>query len=87
MDRTIKARIVSALTGYDNKQASNKRGLYNPWALPQYFKAVDAAEERIAGGKDLRTAICYSFNGRLLDVVLKAAGLAKATNDEIKGWR
>ena len=82
MDPIVRARIVCALTEYD-RRASKRRG-HNPYALSHYFAALQSADERIADGTALRPALCRSFTDRLLDCVLKAAGLPLATRDEIR---
>lgn len=80
---TLHTRLVHALTRYDRQQES-KRG-YNPYALGLYLEGVKKVEEATEfHGVDLRSALVSAFSDRLLDVVLKACGLPKATQDELR---
>lgn len=76
-------KLINALTEWDRRNA--KRKGYNPYALPQYFQAVAAAEEDISTGVSLRQALVNHFCGRGLDVCLKAVGLPASTRQEQMG--
>lgn len=67
-------KMIHAVTEYDRKE-STKRG-YNPYALPQYMQRVQEISADIGKGADPREAITTGFTGRLVNHVLKAAGLA-----------
>ena len=85
MTRTgdLRFDLVHALTTYDTAQS--KRPGYNRHALPIYFEALDDALAYVDKGKPVREALTRCFNGRLLDVCLKAAGLERSTRDEQRG--
>jgi predicted metal-binding transcription factor (methanogenesis marker protein 9) len=84
MSDTMYRRLQFTVTQYDVKQ-SQKKG-YNIYALAQYLMAVDRARDAMADeGLDLRTALIHCFNGRLLDVCLRAAGVATSTRAEQMG--
>ena len=51
MDR----KLMHAVTEYDRKQSTRKG--YNPYALPQYFAAVNDALADIAAGTSPRAAL------------------------------
>lgn len=73
--------LLHAVTQYDIKQSRKK--YYNVYALAQYLMAVDRARDAMADdGLDLRAALVSCFNGRLLDVCLKAVGLPTSTRQE-----
>lgn len=72
--------LVHTVTEYDRKQ-STKRG-YNIYALSQYLNAIEVAEIRMEKGRTLREALVSSFNGRLLDRLLKAVGEPTSTVEE-----
>lgn len=78
-------QIVQAVTSYDRKQ-EGKKG-YNPYALAQYLAAASNVDDYLADGMGAREAIIQAYNGRLLDCVLKACGLAQASVAEHKTWR
>lgn len=80
MNKTLRARIFMALTEYDRKQSTKKH--HNPYALAHYCGALERLEERVNNGVELRKAICQTFHGAVGNVVMKAAGLPKMTNDE-----
>lgn len=83
MDEVTRFKLVQAATTYDQKQAG-KRG-YNPYALGQYFQAIDnAAEMMTDDGIDLRSAIIRSFCGRLCDCLLRSVGCQIMTDSECK---
>ncbi len=74
---TQHARLAMAVTEYDRKQERRKG--FNSYALPQYFAAIDDAEQR---NGSIREGLVYHFSGRILDAVLKAIGESKATLEE-----
>lgn len=80
---TIQTRLVHSLTRYDRQQET-RRG-YNPYALGHYLARVDLVLSELANGADLRSTLVRNFNDRLLDVVLKACDLEKATREELRG--
>jgi len=65
-------RLLHAVTEYDRKQ--EKRKGYNHYALAQYIGRLQEIEKDIAAGMSVREALVSGFNGRLLDILLKAAG-------------
>lgn len=67
----VRNLIINAITDYDIRQ-SKKRG-YNPYALAQYYAAMDEVENAVARGVDLMDAIGRAFTDRLHDCVAKAA--------------
>jgi hypothetical protein len=77
----LRTKLVMAVTEYDRKEEA-KGGYYNRYALPQYLGAVGDAVEEINSGTPVREALNSHFNGRLLTVVLKAAGEKRQTNQE-----
>ncbi len=81
---SIGRKLASAVTQYDIKQ-SKRRG-YNVYALSHYLGAVHEVEAELAKGADLRKALISNFNGRLLDVCLKACDLATSTREEQRGF-
>lgn len=78
MDEKIRFKIVHALTEHDRKQ-STKKG-YNPYALGIYLDAVHHIDDCVKRGISLEDAICDAFCGRLLTLVLKAAGIKRDPN-------
>lgn len=82
-NQEIRARLLSALTNYDRKQAG-KRG-YNPYALPQYLARLDEVMADIGRGAEMRAALVAAFTGRLADACLRAVSAAITTNDEARG--
>jgi len=83
----LKDTLIHAVTAYDRKQ-STRRG-YNPYALGQYFQRIDEVCLDIEAGAEPRAALMAGFNDRLLDVLLKAAGLPVSTRPELDakgGW-
>lgn len=81
LDATTRARLVNAVTEYDRKQ-QGKRG-YNHYALGHYCNAIQNVAEDMEEGRNIRAALLRCFNGRLLDVCLKAVGEAKFTMEEM----
>lgn len=81
MNESQRNKLLHAVTQYDMKQSRKK--YYNHYALAQYLMAVDRARDAMADdGLTLRQALVTSFNGRLLDVCLKAVGEAPSTQQE-----
>jgi hypothetical protein len=80
MDTKLRVRLVNAITEYDKRQADKK--FYNPYALGLYFKALARLEKYLAAGYDLRVSLLNTFNGRLLDLMLKTCNLPKSTKAE-----
>ena len=76
-------QLSHAVTEYDRRR-QGKRG-YNVYALARYLGAVNEVEDAVRAGKSLRAALVANFNGRLLDVCLKAVGEAGSTSLEQRG--
>jgi hypothetical protein len=66
----IKDKLISAATQFDARN-SKRRG-WNPYALPQYFAAIDSVCADIEGGLNVETAIRKHTDDRFCDVLLKA---------------
>jgi hypothetical protein len=79
MDSATRFKLSMALTTYDRKQSTKK--YYNPYALGLYLQALERCE-RMATKHDLRLCLLNCFNGKLLDVLLKTAGLPLSTKEE-----
>ena len=82
-------RLISAATAYDRRCEAaevRQRVSVNIYRLAHVFGGIERAEQRLAKGATVREALCASFNGRLLDVMLKAAGEPKGTLGEIRGY-
>ena len=78
---SLQTRLVHAVTRYDRQQAQRKG--YNCYALGQYLAAIECVTEMAKWpDTNLRLALIAHFNGRLLDVVLKACDLPKSTREE-----
>jgi hypothetical protein len=75
--------LAHAVTQYDRKQYT-RRG-YNMYALAQYLEAVDRVYNAVNCGTTRRDALVDNFNGRLLDVCLKALNMDKSTDEEQRG--
>jgi hypothetical protein len=82
MNELTHFRIVNALTSYDRKASTRK--FHNPYALGQYFQALECAEAQVDGGATLRDALVKNFCGRLLDVVLRSVGEQVSTKQECR---
>lgn len=80
-DVSIKDKLISALTQYDQRQSTRK--FYNPHALGIYFERVDDVMRDIERGATPRQALLAGFNDRLLDVCLKAIGEKPFTKEEM----
>ncbi len=78
----LHATLAHAVTEYDRKQAG-KRG-YNHYALAHYLGAVQTicAELTVDPDRLTRDVIIDHFNGRLLDVCLRACGFNTSTRQE-----
>lgn len=66
----MKAKLVNIVTEYDRKQ-SGKRG-YNPYALPQYFAAIDRV---LDSGLPIELALKEGFCGSLLRHIARKLGV------------
>lgn len=81
MNETLKNKLISAVTQYDEKELKrsikNPRAHYNPYALNQYLARVNDIEDDVDAGADPAKAITAGFSGRLRNAVLKAAGFEK----------
>lgn len=77
-------KLISAVIKYDEKQSKKK--YYNKFALPQYVARIQEISAELEKGADLRKSLVSGFNGRLLDVCLKAVGLPTSTKEEQRGW-
>jgi hypothetical protein len=75
--------LSSAVTQFDIKQSKRKH--YNRYALAQYLAAVENASNAINCGTTRREALIQYFNGRLLDVCLKALNMEPSTKQEQMG--
>jgi len=84
MNDSQRNKLLHAVTEYDRKQSLKR--FYNVYALAQYLMAVDRArDEMIENSLTLRQALITCFNGRLLDVCLKAVGEPTSTKEEQLG--
>lgn len=83
MSAMLHHKLIHAATEYDRRQ-QGKRG-YNVYALGHYLGAIERAEQDIDAGATVRAALVASFNGRLLDTMLKAAGESISTDSEQRG--
>jgi hypothetical protein len=77
-------RLTRAALVYDERCAKRER-VPNPYRIGHILGGIERAEQRIAAGATVRAALCASFNDRLLDAMLKAAGEPKATLAEVRG--
>lgn len=66
----LKDKLISAATRFDERN-SKRRG-WNPYALPQYFAAIDSICAEIEGGANVETAIGKHTDDRFHDILLKA---------------
>jgi hypothetical protein len=76
----MKHRLIMAASEYDRKQSTRKG--HNPYALPQYFQAIDSAMNEFEAGQTIRKSLVSHFNGRLLDILLTTVGEPKSTDQE-----
>ena len=82
-------KLVSAAVAYDKRcerQELKRRIPVNIYRIAHILKAIDATVSAVARGADIRAALCERFNDRLLDAMLKAAGLPKASRGELHGF-
>ena len=89
MTLSLHDKLISAAVAYDKRCERHeiKRGyVVNIYRIGHILNALDGAEKAIAAGADTRATLCGAFNDRLLDAMLKAAGLPKATRGELHGW-
>ena len=92
MAQPLHARLVSAVTQYDQKEeakairarARGKNGYHNHYALGHYLQGIERAEQLIAEGRTPREALIMTFSGRLQDAVLDAAGEARGSDAEVR---
>lgn len=75
----IKDRLIHAATEYDRKQ-STKRG-YNPFALGQYFAAIDETMSEVEKGISVQAALANHFNDRLLTALVKVVAHTDECSD------
>lgn len=83
----ISSRIVSALTQYDQTQATRKG--YNPHALAHYCAAAQDIERSLeTADRPPRHFVLMTLCGHVADVALRAIGESPATPEERKryGW-
>lgn len=85
LDSNMRLKIVCALTEYDRKQSTRKG--YNPYALPLYLGSLHRVEQLASLSEnlatfELRRLFVRFFCDRVLDVVLKAIGQVKSTDEE-----
>ena len=73
-------KLVSALIQYDEKESRKKH--HNRHFIGIALGALETAEEDIAAGVTVRTALVNNFCGRLLDILLKTVGETPSTDLE-----
>ena len=83
MNKLQHAKLLNALTTYDEKQSRKK--FYNRYALGQYCAALSKVQKHCDRGADLRVALLNCFNGKLLDTLLRAVALEVSTEGEVLG--
>jgi hypothetical protein len=71
----LKDKLISAATRFDERN-SRRRG-WNPYALAQYFAAIDGICNAVDNGMSVESAIARFTNDRFQDVLLKAAGMER----------
>jgi hypothetical protein len=71
----LKDKLISAATRFDERN-SRRRG-WNPYALAQYFSAIDSICNAVDNGKSVESAIARFTNDRFRDVLLKSAGMER----------
>jgi hypothetical protein len=76
----MRNNLIHAVTMFDMR--NKHKPDYNPYALSQYIATIDDALDDLKAGEQAREAFTKRFNGQLLDIVLKTAGLSKATKEE-----
>lgn len=80
MSPEMRFKLSMALTTYDRKQSTKK--YHNIYALGLYLQALERCEKLADQGHELRLCLLNCFNGRLLDILLKTAGLPLSTKEE-----
>lgn len=80
MDQKLRQKLVNALTAHDIRESKKKH--HNRYALALYFQALNRLENYIDAGYDVRLSMLNTFNGRLLDKLLKVAELPTSTKAE-----
>ena len=78
-----RTKLIFAATEYDRRQEA--RPGYNPYALPQYMRAVDNIMEYVGEGTPIRQAIVWCATGRLATALLRAVGERALTHEEARG--
>lgn len=81
MDAKTRAALIHALIVADRRQKSN------PYALAHYCSALQNVETLITEGVSLREALMTCYCGRLVNTLVKAAGLTPLTDDELRRVR
>jgi hypothetical protein len=71
----FKDKLISAATRFDDRN-SKRRG-WNPYALAQYFSAIDSICNAVDNGISVESAITRFANDRFRDVLFKAAGMER----------
>jgi hypothetical protein len=71
----LKDKLISAATRFDERN-SRRRG-WNPYALAQYFAAIDGICNAMDSGLSVQSAIARFTNDRFRDILLKAAGMER----------
>lgn len=73
-------KILHILIEHDRKE-STKPG-YNQYALAIYCGGLQAIDEELSAGSELRACLVQHFCGRLLDKILRGLGLPLSTRAE-----
>lgn len=83
---TLHAKMASAALAYDERCRKRERSP-NIYRIRLILGAIEEVDQEIAahGEHKVRQILCNHFNDRLLDAMLKAAGLPQATLGEIRG--
>jgi hypothetical protein len=79
-NQEIKTRLTMAATAFDRRAQGRK--FWNPYALPQYFQAIDRVMADIERGATPRQAVLCAFCDRLLSAMLKGIGEKDFTIEE-----
>lgn len=82
---TLHAKLAAAALAYDERCAKRER-MPNIYRIGLILGAIERVEQDIAAGRSVRQALCDNFNDRLLDAMLKAAGLPKGSIGEVRGY-
>ncbi len=81
----LNTQLVHAVTEYDRREqrkAARHGYRFNHYALAHYLGACADVAAEVKAGAPVRQALVSHFCGRLLDVVLRAAGEPKSTDAE-----